>query len=456
PLCILEELRCNPHAWVKLWKHPAAQPEADSINQVAAERGETWLPRYGGKISSEWFFPKALQILDEAPELYGQADRLIEAADWIVWQLTGTETRNSCTAGYKAIWSKTEGFPGNAYFAALDPRFEHVVDEKLSRTILPLGTRAGGLSEQAAAWTGLRPGTAVAVANVDAHVAAPAATVTEPGTMVLIMGTSICHVLLDAEPALVEGMCGVVEDGVVPGLFGFEAGQTAVGDIFAWFADDAVPPEYHEAAAVQGTDIHGVLEAGAAKLRPGESGLLALDWWNGNRSILVDAELSGLVVGLSLASRAPEIYRALLEATAFGTRVIVEAFLQAGVAVDAMVACGGLPEKNRLLMQIFADVTGREFAVAASKQTPALGSAMFGAVAAGAELGGFDSIAEATRQMARLGDERYVPNPANTAVYDELYAEYVRLHDLFGRGGNDAMKRLRDIRRAMIESDSAG
>jgi len=242
----------------------------------------------------------------------------------------------------------------------------------------------------------------------------------------------------------------------VPGLFGFEAGQTAVGDIFAWFADSAVPPEYHEAAARQGMDIHGVLEAAAAKLRPGESGLLALDWWNGNRSILVDAELSGLVVGLSLASRAPEIYRALLEATAFGTRVIVEAFLQAGVAVDAMVACGGLPEKNRLLMQIFADVTGREFAVAASQQTPALGSAMFGAVAAGAELGGFGSIAEASRRMARLGDERYVPNPANTAVYDELYAEYVRLHDLFGRGGNDAMKRLRDIRRAMIESDSAG
>ena len=456
PLCLLEDLRSNPHAWVKLWKHHAAQPEADRINQVAAERGEAWLPRYGGKISSEWFFAKALQILDEAPEIYARADRLIEAADWIVWQLTGTETRNSCTAGYKAIWSKSEGFPSDAYFDALDPRFERVVDEKMSRTISPLGTRAGGLSEQAAAWTGLRPGTAVAVANVDAHVAAPAATVTEPGTMVLIMGTSICHILLGAEPALVEGMCGVVEDGVVPGLFGFEAGQTAVGDIFAWFADDAVPPEYHEAAARQGTDVHRVLEAEAAKLRPGESGLLALDWWNGNRSILVDAELSGLLVGLSLATKAPEIYRALLEATAFGTRVIVDAFLEAGVAVDGMVACGGLPEKNRLLMQIFADVTGREFAVAASQQTPALGSAMFGAVAAGAKLGGFDSIEDASSQMARLGNERYVPNSANKAVYDELYAEYVRLHDVFGRGGNQAMKRLRAIQRAMIESDAVG
>ncbi len=456
PLCLLEELRGVPHAWVKLWKHHAAQPEADRINEVAAERGEPWLPRYGGKISSEWFFAKALQILDEAPEIYARADRLIEAADWIVWQLTGTETRNTCTAGYKAIWSKRDGFPSDAYFAALDPRFEHVVDEKMSRAISAIGSRAGGLSEQAAAWTGLRPGTAVAVANVDAHVAAPAATVTEPGTMVLIMGTSICHILLGDEPALVEGMCGVVEDGVVPGLFGFEAGQSAVGDIFAWFAEDAVPPEYHEAAARQGTDVHAVLEAEAARLRPGESGLLALDWWNGNRSILVDAELSGLLVGLSLATKAPEIYRALLEATAFGTRVIVEAFADAGVPVDGMVACGGLPERNRLLMQIFADVTGREFAVAASTQTPALGSAMFGAVAAGAELGGFDSIAEASRQMAQLGDERYVPNAASRAVYDELYAEYRRLHNLFGRGGDDAMKRLRAIQRAMIESGKVG
>ena len=456
PLCVLEELRARPHAWVKLWKHHAAQPEADLINEVAAARGEAWLPRYGGKISSEWFFAKALQILVEAPELYARADRLIEAADWIVWQLTGVETRNSCTAGYKAIWSKREGFPSDAYFAALDPRFEHVVDEKMSRTVTPIGSRAGGLSEQAAAWTGLRPGTAVAVANVDAHVAAPAATVTQPGTMVLIMGTSICHILLGDESALVEGMCGVVEDGVVPGLFGFEAGQSAVGDIFAWFAEHGVPPEYHEAAARRGSDVHGVLEAEAGRLRPGESGLLALDWWNGNRSVLVDAELSGLVVGLSLATKAPEIYRALLEATAFGTRVIIDAFAAAGVPVDRMVACGGLPEKNRLLMQIFADVTGREFAVAASRQAPALGSAMFGAVAAGSERGGFDSIAEASERMARLGDVRYVPDAASGTVYDELYGEYRRLHDLFGRGGDDAMKRLRAVQRAMIEKDATG
>lgn len=446
PLCYLDEFRHLPHAWVKLWKHHAAQPEADLINAVARDRGEPWLPRYGGKISSEWFFAKALQILYEAPEIYAVAGRLIEAADWVVWQLTDHETRNSCTAGYKAIWSKRDGFPSDAYFGALDPRFKHVVDQKMSRHIASIGRRAGGLSQKAAAWTGLRPGTAVAVANVDAHVSVPAATVTEPGTMVMIMGTSICHIVLGDRPANVEGMCGVVEDGVIPGLFGFEAGQSAVGDIFAWFVENMVPPEYHEMARRQGIDVHVALEQQASRLRPGESGLLALDWWNGNRSVLVDVDLSGLLVGATLATKAPEIYRALIEATAFGTRMIVDAFESSGVAVGRIVACGGLPERNKLLMQIYADVIGREFRIAASDQTPALGSAMFGAVAAGKAAGGYDSITEASQHMARLRDEKYEVTDENHAVYEQLYGQYVRLHDLFGRGSNDVMKDLRKIR----------
>lgn len=446
PLCTLPEYRRRPHAWVKLWKHHAAQPEADRINDVARRRGEAWLPRYGGKISSEWFYSKALQILDEAPDVYMAADRLIEAADWVVWQLTGVETRNNCTAGYKAIWSKRDGFPPDAYFAALDPRFEHVVDEKMSRRIGFIGQRAGGLCERAAGWTGLRPGTAVAIANVDAHVSVPAAAVTDPGTMVAIMGTSICHMVLGDRTATVEGMCGVVEDGIIPGLFGFEAGQSGVGDIFAWFVENGVTPEYHELARRRGTDVHRVLEEEAAALRPGESGLLALDWWNGNRSVLVDVDLTGLLVGATLATKAPEIYRALIEATAFGTRVIIDSFESNAVAVNQIVACGGLPDRNRLLMQIYADVTGREFKVAASSQTPALGSAMFGAVAAGAAGGGYDSIIEAAKHMARVRDESYRPDPAHRAVYDELYEEYRVLHDYFGRGANDVMKNLKAIR----------
>jgi L-ribulokinase len=447
PLCGLEEYRRQPHAWVKLWKHHAAQPEADNVNRVAAEMGETWPARYGGKISSEWFFPKALQILREAPEIYRAADRLIEAADWVVWQLTNVETRNNCTAGYKAIWSAEEGFPRREFFAALHPEFADVVDSKMSRSIARLGDAAGRLSERAAGWTGLRAGIAVAVANVDAHVSVPAATVTEVGTLVAIMGTSTCHIVLSETAPIISGACGVVRDGVIPGLFGYEAGQSAVGDIFAWFVEQGVPPLYHDRARERGVSVHQILEEDAAALRPGQSGLLALDWWNGNRSVLVDADLSGLLVGMTLATTAPEIYRALIEATAFGTRVIIDAFEKGGVRIDRVVACGGLPERNRLLMQIYADVTGRTFRIAASAQTPALGSAMFAAVAAGHEAGGYDSIADAARRMASLRDEAYEPIEANRRTYDLLYTEYVRLHDLFGRGGDPAVKTLRRLRR---------
>ncbi len=446
PLCALPEFRDNPHAWVKLWKHHAAQPEADKINATARQMKLDWLDRYGGKISSEWFFSKTLQILDEAPDVYQAADRLLEATDWVIWQLTGVETRNSCTAGYKALWSKREGFPDRSYFKALDPRLENVVDEKMTRTIQPIGNRAGGLTEEAARWTGLKAGTAVAIANVDAHVAVPAVGVTEPGSMVMIMGTSTCHMVLGDEEHVVPGMCGYVEDGIIPGFFGYEAGQSCVGDHFAWFVENCIPAAYQAEAAMRGIDIHQLLEEKAAKLKPGDSGLLALDWWNGNRSVLVDVDLTGLLIGATLATKAEEIYRALIEATAYGTRVIVDTFEANGVPVRQLVACGGLPEKNKLLMQIYADVTGREIKVSASKQTPALGSAMFGAVAAGQAAGGYASIYEAARVMAHLKDESFTPIPANQKVYETLFAEYVRLHDYFGRGGNNVMKTLKKIK----------
>jgi L-ribulokinase len=446
PLCDLPEFRQRPHTWVKLWKHHAAQPEADKINATARRMDQKWLDRYGGKISSEWFFSKVLQILDEDPEIYQAADRMLEAADWVVWQLTGVETRNSCTAGYKAIWSKREGFPEASYFAALDPHLEKVVDEKMSRTIQPIGNRAGGLTNRAAQWTGLKPGIAVAIANVDAHVAVPAATVTGPGRMVMIMGTSICHMVLSDEEHMVPGICGYVEDGIIPGFFGYEAGQSCVGDHFAWFVENCTPAAYEHEAEERNIDIHLLLEEKAARLKPGESGLLALDWWNGNRSVLVDVDLTGLLLGATLATRPEEIYRALIEATAYGTRVIVDAFQNNGVPIYELVACGGLPEKNKLLMQIYADVTGREIKVTASKQTPALGSAMFGAVAAGRSVGGYDSIYAAAQTMAHLKTETFTPIPEHQVVYEKLYAEYLRLHDYFGRGENNVMKTLKKIK----------
>ena len=445
PLCFLDDLKGEPHAYIKLWKHHAAQRQADQINETARQMGESWLARYGGKISSEWFFSKLLQILQERPDMYARIDRFIEAADWVIWQLTGNETRNTCTAGYKAMVQDGD-FPDNAYFRALDPAFENVVDEKVGRDFAELGSRAGGLTQEMADMMGLPAGIAVAVANVDAHVTAPAVKATEPGIMVMVMGTSCCHILSSAEVKEVDGMCGVVMGGVIPGLYGYEAGQSAVGDIFAWYVDHAVPPEYHQAASAAGLNLHEYLEREAAKQRVGEHGLIALDWWNGNRSTLVDVDLTGLLLGMNLATRAPDIYRALIESTAYGTREIIEAFEAKGIEVRELVAAGGLPEKNALLRQIFADVTGRPIKLAGSAQAPALGAAMHAAVAAGI----YSDIHAAADKMGKLKDGVVEPIAENQAVYNQLFAEYQTLYHYFGRGANDAMKRLKAIKHAAL------
>ena len=441
PLCFLDELRDEPHAYIKLWKHHAAQRQADQINDTARRMGERWLPRYGGKISSEWFFSKLLQILQERPDIYAQIDRFVEAADWVIWQLTGVETRNTCTAGYKAMVQDGD-FPSADYFRALDPAFEHVVDEKVGRQFAELGSKAGELTPRMAELMGLPAGIAVAVANVDAHVTAPAVKATDPGVMVMVMGTSCCHILSSTQLGEVDGMCGVVMGGVIPGLYGYEAGQSAVGDIFAWFVDHAVPPEYHQAAAGAGIGLHEYLEREAAKQQVGQHGLIALDWWNGNRSTLVDVDLTGMLLGMNLATRAPDIYRALIEATAYGTREIIDAFDAQGIAVNELVAAGGLPEKNALLCQIFADVTGRPFKLSGSAQAPALGAAMHAAVAAGI----YSDIQAAAEKMGKLKAGVVRPIPQNQTTYDKLFQEYKTLYDYFGRGANDVMKRLKTIK----------
>ena len=370
--------------------------------------------------------PRPGRSSNEAPDVYAAADRLLEAADWVVWQLTGVETRNSCTAGYKAMWSKTEGFPPTAFFKALDPRLENIVDEKMMRDISPLGAKAGELTAQAAGWTGLKAGTAVAVANVDAHVAVPAATVTETGRMVMIMGTSICHMVVGESEEIVPGMCGVVQDGILPDMPGYEAGQSCVGDHFQWFTENCVPEAYETEARQKGISIHELLETKAAAQKPGESGLLALDWWNGNRSVLVDVDLTGMMLGMTLLTKPEEIYRALIEATAYGTRLIIETFNQNNVPIRELIATGGLPDRNKLLMQIYADVTGLPIYIPEATQIGAVGSAMHGAVAAGQAAGGYDSIVEASVHMARLREESLPAHPQPTKPsMTALFAEYV-------------------------------
>lgn len=452
PLCFLPEYKNRPHAYVKLWKHHAAQDKANQLNEIAAARGEAWLNNYGGKISSEWAIPKICQIVEEDPEIYDAMDRFIEAADWIIWQLCGKETRNSCTAGYKEIWNKKTGFPPDEFFGALNPKLAHVVDEKLSRTITPLGEQAGVITPEAAKLTGLLPGTAVAIGNVDAHVCVPAVGIDGPGKMLAIMGTSTCHIMMGTEEHQVPGMCGVVEDGVMPGYFGYEAGQSCVGDHFAWFIDNCLPSSYVEEAKKQNTNIHTYLRGKAEQLKPGESGLLALDWWNGNRSVLVDVDLTGLMLGMTLQTKPEEVYRALIEATAYGTRTIIENYRENGVPVNEFFASGGISQKDPMTMQIYADVINMPVKIAGSEQGPALGSAIFASVAAGQKAGGYNSIFEAARAMGRIRDTVYQPIPENVAIYDKLFAEYRILHDYFGRGDNDVMKRLKDLKKKVHHS----
>ncbi len=446
PLCIREEFENNPHAYVKLWKHHSAQEKADIITAKAEEMGYTkMLRRFGGRVSSEYLLPKIWQVLDEAPDIYEQTYKFIEAADWIIYQLTGQERRSVCCAGYKGMWSKEDGYPAKALLKELDPRLENLVEEKLSKYVYPLGYKAGGVNDRAARLTGLEKGTAVAVSTIDAHAAVPAAGIVRPGKMLMVIGTSTCHMLLGEEERIVPGMCGVVADGIIPGYYGFEAGQACVGDHFDWAIKKCIPSEYNKEAQTKGINLHQLLTEKAQTQRVGEHGLLALDWWNGNRSILMDASLSGMLIGFSLTTKPEDIYRALIEATAFGTRIIIEAFENSGIHISEIIACGGIVEKNPFLMQIYTDITGREIKILDSLQAPALGSAMFGAVAAGKHEGGFDSIVEAAGRMAKVKDTAYKPDSRNTKVYDMIYYEYKKLYNYFGKE-NIVMKVLKDMK----------
>lgn len=443
PLRSVPGLESNPHAWVKLWKHHAAEPQARRINEVARERGEAFLELYRGGYSSEWFFSKLLETLEGVPQVYAAADRYIEACDWLVWQLTGKETRSECAAGYKGMWRKGAGWPGPEFFGALHPKMRNVIAEKVEAPLVRLGAASGGLTPEWAEKTGLQPGTPVAAAVIDAHAALPACSTSQAGRLAMIMGTSMCHMLLAAEEKPVEGMAGFCQDGILPGFWGYEGGQAAVGDIYGWFFRNGLTAELAEEANAKGLAPEAWLTEKAAALKPGESGLLALDWWNGCRSTLMDADLSGLLIGYSLTTLPEEVYRALIEATAFGTRAIIETFESQGVAVDDIVACGGLAEKSPLVMQIFADVTGREMRLPRSFQASGLGAAIHGAVAAGY----YPDFQAAIAKMAGLQQTSYKPDPAALAVYDKLYTEYRALVDYFGRGGNEVMKRLKALRR---------
>jgi L-ribulokinase len=446
PMSELTEWSDHPAAWVKLWKHHSAQPIADRLNEVAESRGEAFLARYGGRLSSEWYFPKLIETWLMDRPLYEAMDAFVEATDWVVWQLTGTLKRASCTAGYKACWSARDGLPPTAFFEAAFPGFSAPA-AKLGHEFYAPGTLAGTLSMDMADRLGLTTNVAVAVGNVDAFVALPAVGVQQPGSFVMVIGTSICDLVIDEREIQMPGITGVVENGFIPGYFGYEAGQAAVGDMFAWFGEQLL--ELDASASISTTSWYADLEAQAARFAPGETGLVALDWWNGNRTILGDADLSGVIAGLSLSTTRAEIYRALLESVAYGTRRIIENFNEHGIDLHEIVACGGIAERSPLMMQLLADICGLEVVIPGLSQIPARGSALFGAVAAGPTRGGFADISEAIVKLRPTTAHRFEPNPNYRSTYNEVYSVYCALHDELGRSHVEWLHRLKHLRRGV-------
>jgi len=429
PLAMDPAWRANlaAHAW--LWKDHTAADEAARITAIAREHAPEYLAPIGGTYSSEWWWSKIWHCLNVAPDVFAAAASWVELADFIPAVLAGVDdpkqiVRCVCAAGHKAMYADVwGGLPSKTFLARLDPKLAELRD-RLYDTAYPPGRPAGSLSPDWAATLGLRPGIAIAMGGFDAHYGAVGSGI-RSGTLVKIIGTSTCDCAVAPAAgriADIPGICGTIDGSIMPGYFGIEAGQSAVGDILNWWV-----------GFCQGDDsLHGALSQQAARLAPGESGLLALDWNNGNRTILVDPRLSGLLLGQTLRTTPDEVYRALIEATAFGARAIIERLREYGVPIERVVCCGGIAEKNDLFMQIYADVIGQPMLIAGSPQTPALGAAISAAVTAGAAAGGYDDWTAAQDRMTTLRDRHFVPDPAAQAVYDELYGIYRELHDTFG------------------------
>ena len=445
PLCFCDEFKNTPHAYVKLWKHHGAQKEADRINALSKEMNIPWIKKYGGTISSEWLFPKVLQVLNEAPYVYNSAFRFIEAGDWIVWQLTGTETHSVCTTGFKAMWDDETGYPDKEFLKALHPEFENIVGDKISTDVIKLSETAGYITKETQEKTGLVAGTPVAPAFIDAHAALPALGITHSGELLMIIGTSACHILLGDKKSDIPGISGYVKHGIVDDLYAFEAGQACVGDSFDWFVKNSVPASYYKEAEEKGINIHKLLREKAKKLTPGSNGILALDWFNGNRTPYVNGNLSGMLLGLTTSTSPEQIYRALIEATAFGTKRIIDIYEKSGIILNKIFAAGGIAEKDELLMQIYADVLGKEIFLSGTGQACAYGSAVLGAV----NKNGYSSLTEASENMKKISDKSYKPNYENTKIYQKLYEEYVTLSEFFANTENRTMDILKNLNKGI-------
>lgn len=442
PLCEVEGYENNPHAYIKMWKHHAAQRQAERIEALARQEGAAWLSQFGGSVSGEHFLPKAAQIAEEAPELYENCGRLCEVGDWLVWELTGQESRGYCAAAYKTYYNSAEGDVSGEFLGRIHPLLAKLAD-KLPRPVVKPGDAAGTLTEDWAKLTGLQAGTPVSAAGVDAHVTAIGSRSVEDGDALLIVGTSTCVIMLSEEYREPAGLNGVVPEGIVPKLNAYEGGQAAVGDMFAWFCENCVPESLYAQARQKNMGIQQYLSALAARKKPGESGLVALDWINGVRSTLMDFDLSGLIIGITMDTAPEDIYRALLESSAFGAWKILKAAIDEGVKIERVWASGGISLKNPLLMQIYADVFNMDIHVVDVPYSASVGSAILAQAASVG--GGFEGLGALCAPNGSGLGPVYRPVEENAAVYRELFQVYSELYERFGRD-SDSMKKLRRLR----------
>lgn len=446
PLCEKEEFKARRNAYVKLWKHHGAQKQADRINELLKRRNMEENPRFGGKVSPELLIPKVLELVEEDLEIYQYASEILEAGDWLTRVLTGSNKRSCSMAGYKAWWDEKEGYADPQFLKELHPELEKFIEEKAPGSICRLGTPIGYLNKEWAEKLGLVPGIAVAPCVIDSHAGVPGSGLSNEKQVMMVVGTSSVIVGLGSYPYSEKGICAGVKDAIVPGYYAWESGLASVGDLFGWFADNCVRAQDLKEAEEKGLSVHEMLSEKAGKLAPGQSGVMALDWWNGNKTPFVEGNFTGVLAGLTLNTKPEEIYRALIEATAFGTKVILDLYEKNGLTVEEIVASGGIAMKNPLFMQIYADVLGKKIKIAASDQAAALGSAVYAALAAGKNKGGYDTYWEAVRKMSHVNEQVYEPDENNMQKYKKLYTLYHKFSSIMGEQAKDLLMDLRRIK----------
>lgn len=441
PLCFMDEFSKEPQAYVKLWNSYTALEESELITQTAKAENAPWLKLFGGKVSAEWLFPKLYEILRKAPNVYAQTAHYMEAGDWLTWLLTGNRIASASFAGFKALWNPQTGYPGNDFWAKVDPKLDGIIGTKVTTDVRNAGEFAGGLNALGAKLTGLNIGTAVALPLIDAHAPMCSAGAVSAGQLLLTLGTSAGFIVMDSEHRLIDGIFGSIQDGILPGLTAYEASQPSMGNTYAWFVNNCVPASYTAEAKNRGISIFHLLDEKASKLKPGSNGLLCLDWWSGNRAPYNNFDLSGMILGLTLNTKPEEIYRAIIESCAYATKSVLDVYRNGGIDIHDIRAGGGIARKNPMLMQIYADVMGMPIRVADSAQPGCKGGCIFAAAVSGQ----YADVFAAVEDLADKCETIYVPDPQRHDAYTTLYAHYRRLAAYFAEGDNPVMRYLRTV-----------